>query len=341
ASIKVVSQKKMEEKVTVPETKNSSTLLPYLKAINDAFEKNKLELTQNDEAVLPKMIMVFDDLKQSEIKSEQSLKLLVDTLAFLDAMYYKYSYGSRYKSLTDAIMVAEDNIILELKESGYNIFPEKNVAKIDDVLQSLGSVEGAVQSKDVLSSSSKGDIIEIRRHGVIKDNMLIRSAQLIISAGETSTIADYVYTLRNLVSDLRSDSQSAKDSKIKALDSLKEWGEKLLGSTEEYQLTVARYALNLVYSLKDSPQDRFFPGQMGQFNAILSKLSDYLKKSGLSEILVSLGGVFDESYDPGKYERKRVPAKQPPGTIVVLVRPGFLDKLGVPVQKAVVAVSSG
>ena len=60
---------------------------------------------------------------------------------------------------------------------------------------------------------------------------------------------------------------------------------------------------------------------------------------GLSEIIVSVGGMFDESYDPSKYERKKVDSAKPEGTILGVLRRGFLDKNGIPIQKAVVAVS--
>jgi hypothetical protein len=125
------------------------------------------------------------------------------------------------------------------------------------------------------------------------------------------------------------------------LHSLLGWEEKLFGAPAEYLLTVARYALNLIYSLKDAPQDRLFHGQTAQLERIANRLTDHLKKSGLSEVIVSIGSLFDESYDPSKYERRRVPGKKSPGVITAVIRPGFLDKNGVPVQKAIVAVSGG
>jgi hypothetical protein len=51
--------------------------------------------------------------------------------------------------------------------------------------------------------------------------------------------------------------------------------------------------------------------------------------------------MFDDSFSPAKYERKRVPSDRPAGTILRVAQRGFLDPQGTAIQKAVVEVSRG
>ena len=76
-------------------------------------------------------------------------------------------------------------------------------------------------------------------------------------------------------------------------------------------------------------------------NLLVKKLLTYLKKHGYSEIMVVVGEMFDESYSPSKYDRRKIASGEPAGKIIKLIRRGFLDKNAVPVQKAVVGISTG
>ena len=171
---------------------------------------------------------------------------------------------------------------------------------------------------------------------------VVRKAQILTSCGEESEVDNILQTALDAVSSLKANNERAADMKLKAVGSINEWREKLYGSSEEHALTVVRYALNLLYTLENpvgTSSAEMFPEQGQKLKKINSRIVSLLKSNGLSEILVSVGGTFDESYDPSKYERKKVSSDKPDGTIVGVFRKGFLDRNGIPVQKAVIAVS--
>lgn len=66
-----------------------------------------------------------------------------------------------------------------------------------------------------------------------------------------------------------------------------------------------------------------------------------LASRGYTEIIVQIGAVFDESYSPTKFDRRKVQAPgAPKNSIVKLLQHGFVSKQGVCAQKCIVAVSS-
>ena len=54
---------------------------------------------------------------------------------------------------------------------------------------------------------------------------------------------------------------------------------------------------------------------------------------------MAVGEPFGDKHSPSKFERKKVSSDRKTGTIVSVLRPGFIDKDGVPVQKAILGVS--
>ncbi|MFH1377391.1 MAG: hypothetical protein ABIH86_01395 [Planctomycetota bacterium] len=73
----------------------------------------------------------------------------------------------------------------------------------------------------------------------------------------------------------------------------------------------------------------------------LKAVKELLQTRGFKELFVGIGEDFGDNYSPTKYERKKVPSSAPLNQIVRVIQPGFMNSSGIPVQKAVVAVSEG
>ena len=72
---------------------------------------------------------------------------------------------------------------------------------------------------------------------------------------------------------------------------------------------------------------------------MMKRLVAELSERGIKQFPVRIGTMFDDSYSTSKYERKMVPSDKPKGTIVSVLQLGFVNRDGVPVQKAILGVS--
>ncbi len=103
------------------------------------------------------------------------------------------------------------------------------------------------------------------------------------------------------------------------------------GGDSDREATVLRYVANLLQPINKE----------GALKDLMRPLLAALAERGFKAVVARTGGTFDESYSTGKYERKSVPSSEPKGTIVEVFQIGFVNRDGVPVQKATVGVSSG
>lgn len=316
-------------------------LLEELNRLQETVHKHKLEVSPKDFAFIPKSTEVYAALSKEERVGTKGARIVLDCVNFLDTIAYKY-VGVHYAPLGDATAALTQSLAEFLySETGYKVFPldEKDRSEIEDVAPDYSA---AVQEKHAYSKLPSGSILAVRRRGAMLGSDVVRKAQILTSSGEQSEVDRVLEDALNVVSSLRGDSDRAVEMKLKAMSSLTEWREKLYGSSADHELTVARYALNLLHTLEtggDAQSPELFSGPFQKLKKINNRIVSILRAGGLSEILISIGGMFDESYDPSKYERKKVPSDKPPGTIVKLLRKGFLDRNGIPIQKAVVAVS--
>ncbi len=106
---------------------------------------------------------------------------------------------------------------------------------------------------------------------------------------------------------------------------MKLW-DKLAHADEEQELLLLRYAINTLQPL----------GSRG-----IDLLSTFLSTKGIREVPAQIGAIFDESYSPGRYERRRIKSSAPRDSIVQVHQRGFLGQDGVPLQRAIVSVSDG
>ena len=115
------------------------------------------------------------------------------------------------------------------------------------------------------------------------------------------------------------------------LGKLSRWIEELSDGDEHSESNTARHALNLVHARNSS----------GVHTKPLKWLLAFLKQHGVFEIPVAVGVRFDSSFSPNKFDRRMERSKKPEGTILSVMTPGLVDRQGLALQKAVLAVSSG
>ncbi len=100
---------------------------------------------------------------------------------------------------------------------------------------------------------------------------------------------------------------------------------------EDKEATVLRYVVNVMQPLSRD----------GTLAEPVKEIVAALKERGQSAIPARTGVQFDESFGTGKFERRMIPSDEPPGTVVRVMQIGFVNREGVPVQKAILGVSAG
>lgn len=334
-------EKETETLAPPPGKAGALPVLEKLARLQEIVQKKKLEVSAKDFAFIPKSTEVYKSLSESDRVGPKGARIILDCINFLDTIAYKYvgNYYSALQKAVEALTVSLADFLLS--EVGYKVFPlrEKSRQEIEDLVTDYAE---SVQEKQAYSSEPVGTIMGVRRRGAVLGGDVVRKAQILTSCGQGSETDDILRAGLDAVSALRANTERAADMKLKAVNSLIEWREKLYGSSEDHALTIARYALNLLFTLENpvgASAAEMFPDRGQNLRKINDRIVSLLRSNGLSEILVSVGGAFDESYDPSKYERKKVSSEKPDGTIVGVLRKGFLDRNGIPVQKAVIAVS--
>lgn len=324
-----------------PGKSDALSLLEKLARLQEIVEKKGLEVSPKDLAFLPKSTQVYASLSQKERTGPKGARIVLDCINFLDTIIYKYA-GDYYSPLREAVEALTRSLSEFLqREVGYRVVPlgEKSRRELEGIVPDYTSM---VQERPAYSAEPAGTIIAVRRRGAVLASNVVRKAQVLVSSGEESDVSGVLEAGLSAVSSLKAGSDRAAELKLKAVSSMIEWREKLHGSSEDHALTVARYALNLLHTLETSAGGKgedLFEGQIQKLKKINDRIASLLRSGGFSEIVVSVGGSFDESYDPSKYERRKTASDRPDGTIVGVLRRGFLDRNGIPIQKAVVAVS--
>jgi hypothetical protein len=334
--------KQEEESLMPPPSKTGAlALLEKLSRLQEIVEKKGLEVSAKDFTFIPKSTEIYASLSDEDRVGSKGARIVLDCINFLDTIAYKL-VGEYYSALREAVAAMTRSLSEFLqREVGYKVFPIEEETRVE-IEENVPEYAASVQEKKAFSSEPAGTILAVRRRGAIFERDVVRKAWILTSSGEQSEVGDILEAALSVISTLKADSEHAAEMKLKAMGSLMEWREKLFGANKDHALTTARYALNMLHTLENPAgvtSGELFPGQTQKLKKVNDSIVALLRSAGLSEILLSVGGMFDESYDPSKYERKKVASDKPEGYIVGVLRRGFLDRNGIPIQKAVVAVS--
>jgi hypothetical protein len=142
----------------------------------------------------------------------------------------------------------------------------------------------------------------------------------LVSAGRTGPAPE------SFLETARRAARTPSPARPAALDSLMKLWPQFVGADGAKELTLLRYAANAV-----QPVDP----------ALADPLARLLGQRGVAETRVQVGGLFDDSYPPSRFERRRLRSAEPRNTILSVLQRGFVGPDGVALQPAVVAVSDG
>ena len=236
ASVETAEIRKDEEILAPPPS--SAGALPLLKKLarlQEIVSKKELEVSPKDFAFVPKSTEVYASLSEEERVGSKGARIVLDCINFLDSICYKY-VGDYYASLREAVIALTRSLSEFLKrEVGYKVFPLAETTKAE-IESALPDYAAAVQEKPSYGSEPAGSIIAVRRRGAILDNNIVRKAQLLVSSGERSRVGELLDEGLKAVSSLKATGERAADMKLKGMNSLTEWREKLFGSTEDHAI---------------------------------------------------------------------------------------------------------
>ena len=212
-------------------------------------------------------------------------------------------------------------------DRGFEIFPRPLEETTRMVRGRISAYDKAVKENPVFDERPEGTIVGVLQHGAMLKGKPYAPAQILVSTGRGSEFAQICRRIMVMV--LR-EAAKGGEPMFKAAGEIRKLLSRFESGQDEEPIT-ARYVVNVLHENNAS----------GVFKKTIKDLLDHLRKLGYAEIIVGVGKMFDESYSPGKYERRKVSSGEPEGTIVGVIQRGFLDRNGVAVQKAVVAVSAG
>ena len=195
----------------------------------------------------------------------------------------------------------------------------------------------------LLSPELRGEVFEILREMAARAGMDVQEETLhspssepegsvlaeispgrrVLSTGSSSPAADAFLEAARAVGVAPVENPSERAEALAAL--MKLWP-RLSGADENGMLTTLRYAVNAIHPLGLRSTE---------------KLVAFLEEQDIAQIPASPGATFDDSYKPNRYERRRVRSHEKRNTIVRILQRGFVGPDGVPIQRAVVAVSNG
>jgi len=175
------------------------------------------------------------------------------------------------------------------------------------------------------SNEPVGGVIAVMSKGIRYREHIIRKARIAVSAGSPPQVYQLLENLKRAITSKRT------EVALQAASQIDQWLAMIPQKNESMHPNFALYAIETVEKLNT---DRSLDNEE-------RKLLAYLKEQGYNEIRVVIGDMFDESYSPSKYDRRKIKSHDPKGKIVKLLKRGFLDRNGLPVQKAIVGISDG
>ena len=286
-----------------------------------------LPVDPKDLAFTHKVGAVLVGFDEDERAQDKGSKVLFDCLKFLDRLHTGYDlppYADAVHKVFDVAM----KLLSHLEtERGFEVFPRPFEEVTSAVRTRIKGYDRAVKEHRVFDSRPEGTIVGVLQHGALLHGKPVGQAKILVSRGEEK---DLVRMGRKALLSVLHEAPKHGDALYKAADEVRKLLLRFGDGVDDEGLS-ARYILNIVHEHNHG----------GSLKRLLKEFLEYMRRLGYVEIIASVGKSFDESYSPSKYERRKVRASEPGGQIVAILRRGFLDRNGVPVQKALVAVSEG
>jgi hypothetical protein len=269
-----------------------------------------------------------ESLDEASRGGEKAARILFDCVRFMDVLDRDYSLPG-YERLGDTVRRLRRDVAEFLKESsGIEFSPDPCVPDSDSP-----AALAALEAKRIGFPSNEpvGRVLAIRKRGA-KSPGGSEPPELLVSTGGAPAGFALAYSLAGAVLAPTELPPKLRQGRAAAAKEIRhKYLSQLVNPEGDREATVLRYVANLLQPLNKG----------GALGDLMRPLLGALAELGFRTMPVRIGGTFDDSYSTNKYERKSVPSSQPKGMIVEIPQLGFLNRDGVPVQKATVGVSSG
>jgi len=300
-----------------------------LPVIRQIIEEDNLVVDTGDYRFVDKAAAILEGMAAGERTGEKGSRMLVDCVHFLDVLERDYMLPG-YERLLEAVRSLRRELAAYLKDARGVVFDPDPTSPASDGPGALDQILGTRQVP-FPSAMPAGQALALLKRGVSVESRS-EPPEVLVSTGSASPAFEAADAACRALLRPVPQPPHVRQGKIAALKDIKrKYLPQLADADAEKEATVLRYVLNTL-----TPFDR---GNL--LKEPISRLLDALKERGLNQIPVRLGVPFDDSFGTGKYERKKVPSDQPPGIIVQIVQRGFVNRDGVPVQKAVLGISEG
>jgi hypothetical protein len=238
-----------------------------------------------------------------------------------------FAPGGPYAKLGEGLAEAKDAIAARLGEMGFELFPRSAGGQLGDLASAVGKEN--LHPVPVFSGAPKETVLGLSRSGVRrKGGETLERAHVRVSLGPNEA-ASALEAARTALASLKPRDEKDRQALGRGIKEIVKYAAKLPSQPDG--CTLVRYGVNVLHELDDA----------NRLKGPLRGLTSFLEKNGYQELTVPLGDMFDDSFSPSKYERRRMPSDRAAGTILGVIQRGFMDPKGVPIQKAVVAVSKG
>lgn len=323
-----------------PEEPRALVLARALVEIKEVIERDNLVVEVNDFRFAEKAGGLIEDLDSASREGQKAARVLFECVRALDVLDRDYSLPG-YERLGNVVRGHRREVAEYLKESfDIEFSPDPCVPDSGDPAALAGLLDGLdgeeAKRIDFPSNEPAGRALALRRRGARLPGGT-EPPELFVSTGTSTPVFTLVHDLARAVLAPAKVSPRLRQGRAAAA---KEIRQKFLsqlvsiaahGGDTDREATVLRYVANVLQTINKE----------GALKDLMRPLLAALAERGFKAVPVRMGGAFDESYSTGKYERKSVSSSQPKGTIVEVILIGFVNRDGVPVQKATLGVSSG
>jgi len=300
-----------------------------LSKVLEVVEAGTLVIDNADLRFAAKAPEIFGGMNEAQRGSEKAARLLVDCVRFMDVLEHEY-VAPGYETLHATVAAIKAEFATHLADAFNITFTPDARTPGADAPAALAGLPGAKQVK-FPSSQGPGTPLALLKRGLTVGGKS-EPAEVLVSLGSTTPAFELIDKIAHAILRPMNVSRDVRQGRAAAFKEIRrKYLPQLVKADADHEATVIRYVANLLQPL--NKEDCL--GEM------MRRLVAELSERGIKPMQVRVGGMFDDSFSTTKYERKMVPSDKAKGTIVSVLQIGFVNREGVPIQKAVLGVSGG
>lgn len=303
-----------------PATNENARLIGRLAEVRTAIQQGLGSVAAKDAGFLDKAAHILAQKGPDVLAGNLGENIILDCVKKQFTGLAKYNFPA-YDELRRVVDDVEGDFLQYVeKKMNLRFFPLPGETAAEAKTRLPEAAEN-IAEKLTPSLRPNGALVGVLRRGVIAPNGSVQKAQIAVSAGAEDEV------VRTIL--LAGDALAKAPQGGEAVAEVQKALANLAGGGKENVLL--RDVLNECWKVNTDKS----------LSRVIERLQSILQnKHGWHMLRVTVGEMFGEKHSPSKFERKRLSSDQSPGMIVSVVRPGFIDKNGIPVQKAVLGVSA-